>query len=68
MELLSSLMGNEAFQDLEHSVEILRQQRNVMKKMLCNAPQNTSQEKALEEIQGLLKKVNNILISVDRLN
>jgi len=68
LEILSSLMDSEAFQDLEHSVETLRQQRDVMEKMLGNAPQNGLQEKALEEIQGFLKQVNGILTAVDRLN
>ena len=68
LEILSSLITDEAFQDLERSIETLHQQRDLMEKMLRNAPQNTLQEKALEDIHGLLKQVNGILTAVDRLN
>jgi len=68
LEILSSLMDGEAFEDLERSVEVLRQQKLQLKKILQNVPQNAMQEEAVKNMRKLLEQVNGILVAVDRIN
>ena len=61
-------MDGEAFEDLERSVEVLRQQKLQLKKILQNVPQNAMQEEAVKNMRKLLEQVNGILVAVDRIN